>query len=98
MNGRKIRFQSANELADFPDCRTYFNFSLGQKLARSFGFLQACTQQTSARMAGLRLHLAACTTPSSLNFWRMNTPERLAVVFVMTVNLPPRADEAADYR
>ena len=55
-------------------------------------------QQTSARMAGLRLHLAACTTPSSLNFWRMNTPERLAVVFVMTVNLPPRADEAADYR
>ena len=34
MKGRKIRFQSANELADFPDCRIYFNFSLGQKLAQ----------------------------------------------------------------
>ena len=34
----KIRFHGANERAGFPDSRTYFGFSLSQKLTRSFGF------------------------------------------------------------
>ena len=36
--GGKIRFHWANEAAGSPDFRTYFTFSLSQKLMRSFGF------------------------------------------------------------
>ena len=42
VKGQKIRSQSANELPDFPNCRTYFNLSLGQELARGFGFVKVC--------------------------------------------------------
>ena len=37
--GGKISYQRANERAVFPDSRTYFNFSLSQKLTRGFWFL-----------------------------------------------------------
>ena len=37
--GGKIRYHGANEAAGSPDSRTYFNFSLSQKLRRTFGFL-----------------------------------------------------------
>ena len=36
--GGKIRYHWANEAAGSPDFRTYFTFSLSQKLMRSFGF------------------------------------------------------------
>ena len=36
--GGKIRYHGTNEAAGSPDFRTYFTFSLSQKLMRSFGF------------------------------------------------------------
>ena len=36
--GGKIRYHWANEAAGSPDFRTYFTFSLSQKLMGSFGF------------------------------------------------------------
>ena len=36
--GGKIRFHGANEAAGSPDFRTYFTFSLSQKLTTAFDF------------------------------------------------------------
>ena len=36
--GGKIRYHGTNEAAGSPDFRTYFTFSLSQKLTRSFDF------------------------------------------------------------
>ena len=36
--GGKIRFHGAKVAAGSPDFRTYFNFSLSQKLTAAFGF------------------------------------------------------------